>query len=552
MNAVTATSLAPPPPWAFMQRRLIETMEQATEAMLAKYTEPGGALYFADDVDDLYERFANWSLFYAVGAHERVAQMALQQWNATTRWCDDGVVNRRHHNEFHMNLGERGRLRRTFNPQIHNEYYNLAEPAGAEWHHKGEGNMAFYHFGLAHPHSSENVRRARRFAAMYMGEDPEAPNYDPRHRVFRSPFQSSVGPWLHTGDVEAVKSILHGPYPGKNLPWEPKPMGQHASLYPVIAQLEPDWYETPERVPEIIATFNRVVLNSDSANNLAATALVTNAYLYTGEEQYRRWVLDYVEAWLDRIRANGGIIPDNVGPTGKPGEQRDGVWWGGMYGWNSKFGCRMILHAITIAAECALLLSGDFGYLELLRSQLHLLLDNAIHDAGGGLLVPWRHGPGGWARYRPMRVREPVHLWHASMSAADHDLIATLRAGDTGTTGTRWRWRARRTRVPPNAPASNTTPDRTRAGPRRCCRPSIAASWRCARRSASTGAASRNASSRTSCRPIPWPPRRSPTSPWGVRRASTTAGCYALRCATSTRSGSAPVSLPTSPRWSPD
>ena len=291
--------------------------------------------------------------------------------------------------------------------------------------------MAFYHFGLAHPHSSENVRRARRFAAMYMGEDPEAPNYDPRHRVFRSPFQSSVGPWLRTGDVEAVKSILHGPYPGKNLPWEPKPMGQHASLYPVIAHLEPDWYETPERVPEIIDTFNRVVLNSDSANNLAATALVTNAYLYTGDEKYRRWVLDYVEAWLDRIRANGGIIPDNVGPTGKPGEQRDGVWWGGMYGWNSKFGCRMILHAITIAAECALLLSGDFGYLELLRSQLHLLLDNAIRNDRGGLLVPWRHGPGGWARYRPMRVREPIHLWHASMAAKDYDLIATLRAGDT-------------------------------------------------------------------------------------------------------------------------
>ena len=291
--------------------------------------------------------------------------------------------------------------------------------------------MAFYHFGLAYPHSSENVRRSRRFAAMYMGEDPEAPNYDPRYRVFRSPFQSSVGPWLRTGDVEAVKSILHGPYPGKNLPWEPKPMGQHASLYPTIAHLEPDWYETPERVPEIIATFNRVVLNSDSANNLAATALVTNAYLYTGDEKYRRWVLDYVEAWLDRIRANGGIIPDNVGPTGKPGEQRDGVWWGGMYGWNSKFGCRMILHAITIAAECALLLSGDFGYLELLRSQLHLLLDNAIRNDRGGLLVPWRHGPDGWARYRPMRVREPIHLWHASMAAKDYDLIATLRAGDT-------------------------------------------------------------------------------------------------------------------------
>ena len=46
--------------------------------------------------------------------------------------------------------------------------------------------------------------------------------------------------------------------------------------------------------------------------------------------------------------------------------------------------------------------------------------------------MPWRHGPGGWARYRPMRVREPVHLWHASMAESDRDLIATLRAGDTG------------------------------------------------------------------------------------------------------------------------
>ena len=101
-----------------------------------------------------------------------------------------------------------------------------------------------------------------------------------------------------------------------------------------------------------------------------------------------------------------------------------------MYGWNSKFGCRMILHAVTIAAECALLLSGDLGYLELLRSQLHVLLDHAVHDDRGRLLVPWRHGPDGWAMHRPMRVREPVHLWHASLAEADRELIATLRAGD--------------------------------------------------------------------------------------------------------------------------
>ena len=76
-----------------------------------------------------------------------------------------------------------------------------------------------------------------------------------------------------------------------------------------------------------------IVLNGDIPNTLGATALVTNAYLYTGDERYKRWVLEYVDVWLDRMRRNGGIMPDNVGPTGQIGEQRGGQWWGGLYGW---------------------------------------------------------------------------------------------------------------------------------------------------------------------------------------------------------------------------
>lgn len=426
-----ATSLDVPPAWAFLQRKLIGTMEGAAQQMLDKYTEPGGALFFADDVDDMYERFCNWPMFYALGGDRRFVDWAFQQWNATTRWCDDSVTNRLKHSQFHEYLGGANkRWRRTFHPQIHNEYYNLAEPARAEWHHKGEGNMAFYYFGVGEPGSSENIRRARRFAAMYIGEDPEAPNYDPKHKVFRSPFQSSVGPWLHNDDVNHVKTILQGPHPGTNLKWTPQPMGQHASLFPVISELEPNWFEDPVREKEVMAAFDKIVLNCDIANNLTSTALVTNAYLYTGEEKYRKWVLDYVEAWMDRIKANGGIIPDNVGPTGRPGEHRDGIWWGGMYGWNSKFGCRMILHGATIAAECALMLSGDFGYLDLLRSQLKMLLDNAIHDDSGNLLVPWRHGPDGWDMYKPVRMIEPAHLYHASMAAEDFELMRMLRQDD--------------------------------------------------------------------------------------------------------------------------
>ena len=93
--------------------------------------------------------------------------------------------------------------------------------------------------------------------------------------------------------------------------------------------------EDPERRDEVVQHFEEVVLHADIPDNLACTALMTNAYLQTGEDQYRQWVLDYSQVWLERIDKNGGIIPDNVGPAGQIGERRQGQWWGGWYGWNS-------------------------------------------------------------------------------------------------------------------------------------------------------------------------------------------------------------------------
>ena len=66
--------------------------------------------------------------------------------------------------------------------------------------------------------------------------------------------------------------------------------------------------------------------------NVAATTLPTNAYLLTGDQKYKRWVVDYMDAWLDRMRENGGIIPSHVGLDGKVGGA-DGKWWGSAYGW---------------------------------------------------------------------------------------------------------------------------------------------------------------------------------------------------------------------------
>ena len=60
-----------------------------------------------------------------------------------------------------------------------------------------------------------------------------------------------------------------------------------------------------------------------------------------------------------------------------------------------------MFHSLTIAAECALLLTGDYGYLDLLRSQIKLLLDNSItREEEGQLIMPTRYGQGGW-QYDP-------------------------------------------------------------------------------------------------------------------------------------------------------
>ena len=413
MISIKATEISPPPAWALMERQLIELMEQAVDLAAQKYSRLDGTPYNVNDVDDTYEAHSYKGLLYAIGADEKVLEIGLREWNAITRLYDDGIVRRDdepQHPEFRV--------------QLHNEYYNLSGPA--DWFHMGEGNQSFYCFGLADPTHPENLRRAKRFAAMYMDEDSEAPNYDPKYKIIRSPFHGSVGPRFHA-DLAMAKVLLDPIYyPGGVAHGH----AQRSNLYPAIKDLEEDWFENPERAEEILKIFDDVILNGDIPDNLAATGLITNAYLYTGEEKYKRWVLEYTEVWMDRIRDNNGIIPDNVGPTGKVGEQRNGQWWGGFYGWNSRNSARNAFLAATIAAECALLLTGDFGYLELIRSQIEFLLSLAKTREDGQLLVPTRITPNGWEGYQPRGIQWLARVYHASMDARDYELITRLRAGE--------------------------------------------------------------------------------------------------------------------------
>ena len=83
-----------------------------------------------------------------------------------------------------------------------------------------------------------------------------------------------------------------------------------------------------------------------------------------------------------------------------------------------------------IAAELAVLVSGDLGYLELVRKPTERLLDMGRIDENGHLVWPKRMTEEGWSEFETPGIRELSHLYHASMSRQDDDLIAHIRDHD--------------------------------------------------------------------------------------------------------------------------
>jgi hypothetical protein len=365
---VRATEHTAPPAWAVLQRHFIDATSDAAKEFWRAHTFPGGALKQSGKIDDDYETFGNWSLFYAIGGSREAFDRSIEAWNATTR---------------------RWTLERNATRLEFVRHYDML--------HLSEGYVSLQNMGLADPAIPENVLRARRFAGFYLNEDPAAPNYDRVHRILRSPFTGSEGPSFHE---DGTYMLTYG----------------HASLYPMVKQVD------AERVKDLQKLFDEVICRGDVPANLAVTGLITHAYLLTGEEKYKRWVLEYTDAWMDRIRANNGIIPDNVGLSGKIGEYRQGQWWGGLFGWNSRYSIEILFNALITATESSYLLSGDRKYLNLLRSQVDVLLSRS-KVVDGNLLVPYRMGPGGWEDFRPLEPHILSHLWHLSMDAGDWDRI---------------------------------------------------------------------------------------------------------------------------------
>ncbi len=383
-----------PPEWAVRQRHLFDQMDRAAPRFVEKYTRPDGTFIWRDEwpgmdgSDDGYESYLGFPLFYMLGGSEQIHAMSRRLWNAVTwQFTQFGTVVR----EF-------------------DRYY--------DWMHHGESYTFLHYFGLADPDYYVDRQRALRFAAMYIGEDPEAPNWDPEHRIIRSPINGAAGPCL---EMQWDDWVTHrdnlSPYLA---PYEDIP--GHESDDPFVKL---DWSD--DAVYErILQTMNARMVPGDVPLNLNATSLVTNAYLYTGEGKYKQWVLDYLQAWVERTAANDGLIPDNVGPTGKIGERMGGKWWGGYYGWRWPHGGRVMLEALCNAGCNATLLTGDPSWLDLFRSQADRLWEMR-REENGQIMIPNKHGEKGWFEYIPHTssptLRLLMHAYAVGRQQQDLDRI---------------------------------------------------------------------------------------------------------------------------------
>jgi hypothetical protein len=390
---------AQPPAWALRQRHLIELMDRAALRFTEQATRPDGTLIWRtrwtsmDGTDNGYEAFLSFPLFYLLGGGEHVERIARREWDAITWQFEHfGTVDR----EF---------------------------VTGFDWFHHSESYTYIYYLALANPRHFIDRTRALRYAAMYTGEDPLAPNWDAQRRMIRGPLNGSHGPRFATtqADWDYHRPILsHYLAPYEDLP------GADSSdpLFKV------DWTDG-ETFAKILAQINARMTRGDVPLNLGAASLVTNAYLYTGEEKYKNWVLDYLSAWMERRDQNQGILPDNVGPTGRIGELMGGKWWGGYYGWRWPHGARNIVEPALVAGSCALLMTGDASWLDLCRSQLDLLWAQR-REENGVLKVPARHGDRGWFDFRAPDPYLYIHLYYLSQSPEDKarlDEVFPARAG---------------------------------------------------------------------------------------------------------------------------
>lgn len=360
-----------PPEWALLERALLDANTAAVEQFAAKYMDARGYLLHTprwgtlDGPDDAIETYYNWTLLNALGGGDSALEL--------------------YRKGLEGHLAQYGELRTELTELARNGAYSREFITQSDWFHTGEGMRGFLMYGLADPEDPVFITRMKRFAEMYMGDDPLSPNYDPEKRIIQSIWTGSLGPMLRKA---TVYDWVGDPVPGTfHILHSPDGRGGMLNLV--------EWY------PRMLAHCEEYLDSvGDNPLNMGATLLGLNAFALTGDEKYRAWVINYIDAWLERTRETGGMIPSNVGLDGEPGGEYGGQWWKGTYGWNFTIydgEIEQIAHRNTVAAGAwpgfgnAYLLTGDDKYVDALRGQVDLLYENK-KVVDGRTLLPQMYG----------------------------------------------------------------------------------------------------------------------------------------------------------------
>jgi predicted metal-binding membrane protein len=411
--SITLDAHMHPPRWAVLERQLLADNVPACREFFDKYFDDRGYLQCFvrwganDGPDDAFENFNRWPELHALGSDDEILRM---------------------YSKGHEGLLKQFTEAKTTDVPIAREgMYHKEFIVQSDWMHHGEGLQLFNRMGLSVPADAVYQRRARRFAGLYMGEDPDAPNYDAKRKIIRSMQNGSRGPMLRQATP---------------LDWVGDPFD--------VAGFDAEHGESS--YAQFLAHYQEYTdVVGDHFLNLAATTLATNAYLIDNELKYKRWLAEYMDAWLDRMRRNGGVIPSFVDLDGKIGGPQ-GRWWGNAYGWgfspiNPVTGAREDRNRIQWAVPGffnALLVTGEQKYVDAWRGMIDAVNSNARKltknagnterkeqgaGAAGQMQYPSMYGANGWYGWRnsPWDVGA-LEVWYWSQKPADLSRV----------TGNRW------------------------------------------------------------------------------------------------------------------
>jgi hypothetical protein len=412
-TALDITTPRAAPAWALLQRQLLEAQSRACEQFYARYFDDRGYLLCVprwsgdDGPDDAIENVLNWTVLHALGGDDRVLALYKKALDGHFQQYTEAKTTE-------VELGRDGMYYQEFHVCF-------------DWFHHGEAWSVIFLQGLSDPYDQKLIHRMRRWTSWYMGDDPHIPNYDKQHKVIRSFFNGSRGPLLRKATA---------------LDWAGDPIE-------VEGRFDAGHGETTfQEMLDHFRDYNDVV--GDNHVNLGATTLGLAAYALTGEQKYRDWTVEYLDAWVDRARQNDDLLPSSVGLDGKIDSGYG--WYGGVYGWG--FSVMQIPWRGQVAHRAyhtrtpfsfanALLFTGDRTYTDLWRRMVDKVNSNAKEE-GGQTLYPHMYGrldrleriqrgealddlpaegPTGWYEYRPRKFAPSAQaLWYWTLDRSWLDL----------------------------------------------------------------------------------------------------------------------------------